>query len=165
MADTCNSVWSYVGRYRWNVCREHKSVRSYPHIRPRTQRFCAKQNKNLLSALFFAGRSYRGIFGKSFAFKYLLSMPSQLASADKYCTKSTNMKYVSKYNFYKTTQTFTYIRIRELFTTGWALAVTEELAKIRGGFPLSRPYFRHLCVRACTCLPITIFLRLSFRLS
>lgn len=71
IADTCDSVWSYVGCYRWNVYRKHKNVHTTHNnfvINKITYYLCH----------FLQGGAIYGIFRKSFAFKYLLSV-SRLA--------------------------------------------------------------------------------------
>lgn len=157
MADTCDSVWSYVECYQWNVCGKLKTVRAAIH-----NNFVINKITYYLHYFSQGGTSGRKYSeGRSYSNTYC---QYPIGSSDKYCTKNTSMKYVSKYNFYKMTQTLTYAHVNYLWRGGY-LPSREAGRNSRRLFFIVSPYFRYLCVRMCTCLPITIFLRLSFRLS
>lgn len=155
----CDRTSDIIGNAYKNVYRKRKSV----HVA--MQQFCDKQNNFTIS--FFTGRNYRGIFRKTFTFKYLLSMPFWLVLFDKYeiyYTKNTNMNYISKYNFYKMmehTHTCMYIDVNYLRRDGCLPSRGRNSRRLFFIVSLFSPS----CVRMCTCLPIAIFLRLSFRLS
>lgn len=144
IADTCDSVWSYVGCYRWNAYRKHKNVHTVTY-----NNFVIKKITYYLYHFLQRGATVEYLESCLHSNIVLIVNVVPIGfSANKYCTKNTGMKYVSKYNFYKMTQIHTQIHTWIIYD-GMDVCHHEELEEIRDGFSLSYPYFRHFCHSEC----------------